>query len=463
MNRRRKALHLGLLGSALFLCSGVTTFALVQVIRPDRDASVRKRLPAPDLLPTLPPATSGKELPKGRAAEPSSPPEGEAGRDRPTFEKAIGGSAKEDTEAARPDATDPLQARFNYPRGITVDSSGAVYIADSNGNRVVKVTPQGKLAPVTGSGKWWFSGDGDYAVRAEVASPEDVAVDSRGNVYIADRGNSRIRKIDRGGIITTVAGSGRPGELAFSGDGGPASEARLSVLGLAVDRSDNLYFADMANHRIRKVDRKGVVTTVAGSGPSAPEEGGYAGDGGPATKARLYQPNDVAFDGDGNMYIADSGNGLIRKVDTDGIITTVAGGHFSLPIREDATPAMKTGLSQPFGLAVDSKGNLYISDTYLNCIRKVTPDGKIETVAGNPDPGPGSEGYTGDNGPAKKALIHTPHRIALDAKDNLYIMDAYNNRVRKVSAATGEITTFAGSGPTCDPEDGKDKPEGGGQ
>ena len=252
-----------------------------------------------------------------------------------------------------------------------------------------------------------------------------MAVDGSGNLYIADRSNHRIRKVDASGTITTIAGSGTAG---FAGDGGPATAAQLNTpYDVAVDGSGNLYIADSQNHRIRKVDASGVITTVAGSGTQ-----GFAGDSGPATAAQLSSPGDVAVDGSGNLYIADSQNHRIRKVDTSGTITTVAGG---------ADPGQ---LYQPYGMAVDGSGNIYVAETGSNRIRKVDTSGTITTIAGT-GTGPGTGGFGGDGGPAVQAQIDAPYDVAVDGSGNIYVIDGENNRIRKVDAS-GVITTIAGTG-----------------
>ncbi len=315
-------------------------------------------------------------------------------------------------------------ASLSGPKEVAVDSAGNLYIAD--GFRVRKVSG-GTITTVAGNGVWGFSGDGGPATSASLDSPCGVAVDSAGNLYIADWGNSRIRKVS-GGTITTVAGNGNPG---FSGDGGPATSASLSgPTGVAVDSADNLYIADADNSRIRKVSG-GTITTVAGN-----ENWGFSGDGGPATSAWLNAPEGVAVDSVGNLYIADTGNDRIRKV-SRATITTVAG-NGAYRFSGDGGPATSASLDGPWGLAVDSAGNLYIADTWNNRIRKVS-GGTITTVAGN-----GIQGFSGDGGPATSASLDYPYGAAVDSSGNLYIDDFANERIRKVSGGT--ITTVAGNG-----------------
>jgi uncharacterized protein (TIGR03437 family) len=309
-------------------------------------------------------------------------------------------------------------AQLNYPYGVSVDAAGNLYIADSNNYRIRKVA-NGVITTVAGNGTTGFGGDNGPATSAQL-QPFGIAVDSASSVYIADPLNNRIRKVTNG-VITTVAGDGTAG---FGGDNGPATSAELyQPNGVAVDSAGNVYIADTFNNRVRKVSG-GVITTVAGNGT----EGFGGGDGGPATSATLYYPSGVAIDSAGNLYIADTDGQRIRKV-ANGVITTVAGGS-----------AASSGdyLSFPQGVAVDSAGNLYIADTNNNRIRKVA-NGVMTTVAGN-----GTSGFSGDNGPATSAQLYYPSGVAVDSAGNLYIADTDNTRIRKIS--NGAIITIAGDG-----------------
>jgi uncharacterized protein (TIGR03437 family) len=317
-------------------------------------------------------------------------------------------------------------AQLNAPTGVAVDSAGNLYIADRQNNRIRKVS-SGVITTVAGNGTPGFSGDNGPATSAQLYYPSAITVDSAGNLYIDDALNQRIRKVSNG-VVTTVAGNGTPG---FSGDNGPATSAQLNnPSGVAVDSAGNLYIADQSNNRIRKVSN-GVITTVAGNGTL-----GYGGDGGPATSAQLTNPYGVAVDAAGNLYIADFGSSRIRKV-SNGVITTVAG-NGTQDFSGDNGPATSAQLDAPRGVAVDSAGNLYIVDYSNHRIRKVS-NGIITTVAGN-----GTPGFSGDNGPATSAQLYYPSGIAVDSAGSLYIGDSNNNRIRKVS--NGVITTVAGNG-----------------
>ncbi len=318
-----------------------------------------------------------------------------------------------------------LAARLDSPTGVTVDRPGNLYIADRDNHRIRKVDSTGTMTTVAGMGEDGFGGDGGPAIQAQLASPTGVTADGSGNLYIADRDNHRIRKVDSTGTMTTVAGMGEDG---FDGDSGPATQAQLAYpTGMAVDGSGNLYIADRDNHRIRKVDSRGMITTVAGMG-----EDGFGGDGGPATQGQLDFPTGVAVDGSGNLYIADRGNRRIRKVDSAGTITTVAGrGDDNVDpaygFDGDGGPALRGRLYHPTGVAVDGLGNLYIADHGNHSIRKVDSMGTITKIAGGRFEFPG---FGGDGVPATAAQLAFPTAVAVDGSGNLYIADSGNHRIR---------------------------------
>ena len=318
-------------------------------------------------------------------------------------------------------------------------AGGNLYIADQGNNRIRLLTANGKvvtgsdaITTVAGNGTSGYIGDGAPAGRAELANPSGVAVDSSGNVYIADTVNHAVRLVSTKGIISTVAGGLGAG---YYGDGGAANGAALtSPAGVALDRAGNLYIADTGNSVVRKVtnpQNNGTITTVAGNGGAD-----YGGDGGSATgpNAELNNPEGVAVDTDGNLYIADSRNSRIRMVSTSGVLTTIAGsgvfGHAG-----DGGAATVAELSNPEGVAVDTQGNLYIADTDNHRIRIVT-NGVINTVAGA-----GAGGYTGDGGPATKAELLFPSGVAVDASGNLYVADTQNNVIRLLT-----VTVQGGGG-----------------
>ena len=307
-------------------------------------------------------------------------------------------------------------ASFNNPGGVAVDTAGNLFIADTYNNRIRRVGTNGIITTVVGGGGNGI-GDGGGATNANLYWPMGMAVDASGNLFIADSAFNCIRKVDTRGIITTVAGNGT---YAYSGDSGPATNASLSnPYGVAVDTSGNLFIADTFNNRIRKVNTNGTITTVAGTGTNS-----YSGDGGAATNASLYCPMGLAVDASGNLFIADTGNYRIRKVGTNGIITTRTGG---IP-------------HSPSAVVVDASGNLIITDGTYGRISRVSTNGVVTTVAGN-----GTNGYSGDGGAATNAALNHPQGVALDSSASLFIADSSNNRIRQVGT-NGIITTMAGVG-----------------
>jgi RHS repeat-associated protein len=381
------------------------------------------------------------------------------------------------------------QAQLHYPEGVAVGGDGSFYIADSYNNRVRRVALNGIITTVAGNGETTFSGDGRPATHAQLAWPAKIAVGPDGSVYIADTGNKRVRRVGPDGSITTVAGNGTPyyedgdglpatsvgitpsavaigpdGSL-YIGDGrnwlllrvgldgiinqvgggccnivddGPALHGGFDPIDIVVGPDGSLYIADTPHNRIRRIAPDGIITTVAGSGPTYNSAGGYTGDGGPATQAQLNQPNGVALGPDGSLYIADTGNSRIRRVGPDGIITTVAGrsstGYYDV-FGGDGGPATQARLNGPFGVALGPDGSLYIADTGNSRIRRVGPDGIITTVTGNDCPYGARVCLGGDGGPPTQAKLFGPEGIALGPDGSLYIADTYNDRIRRIASS----------------------------
>ena len=366
-------------------------------------------------------------------------------------------------------------ARLGRIEGLAVDRTGNIYIADADSNRVRRVDTSGTIETIAGTGDWGEEGDGGPAVSAELTAVYGLAVDRQGNLYIADSWSDRIRKIDAAGTISTIAGTGEEGQ---SGDGGPATQARLNrPRGVAIDTAGNVYIADADNHRIRRVDASGTITTVAGTG-----DRGYSGDGGLATEATLAEPYAVTVDFLGNVFIADADNKTVRKVDSQGIITTVAGTGPRAGGRRSGI-ATQVYIRRPRALASDRAGKVYIADSSLDRILrldagriieviefgqreirgpndvaadasgnayivfgsthrvlKVDPSGLVTSFAGS-----GRRGFSGDGGPAVNARFAFPRGVATDDQGNVYIADSLNNRIRKVDTG-GTVTTIAGTG-----------------
>ena len=324
-------------------------------------------------------------------------------------------------------------ASINEPRGLLVDSTGNVWVAETGGNRVRRIDRQtGVITTVAGTGTAGFSGDGGPAVAAQLAAPTGLGDDPAGNVYVADRDNYRIRRIAQGsGSITTWGGTG---DWGSSGDGGPAGSASMVPFSLASDPGGTfLYVAEPGREKVRRVSfDTTIVFTVAGTG-----DFGFTGDLGVATSAAFREPYRAVADADGNFYVADAGNGRIRKIAAGTrIVTTVAGGGDG----QDGGPAVGAYLDFPADLAFDAAGNLYIAETYGGRIRKVDKaTGVISIVAG------GGE-QLGDGLPATSANLDDPYGLVIGASGNIVIADTNHHRIRRVDAATRVITTIAGTG-----------------
>jgi uncharacterized protein (TIGR03437 family) len=303
------------------------------------------------------------------------------------------------------------------PFGVTADGSGNIFIAEYGTNRIRKVDTTGKITTAIGDGNQGFAGDGGPTNKVQMSGPTAVAVDSSGNIYFADSRNNRIRKL-AGGNVTTVAGNGL---VSYSGDGGLAAKAQLNApQGVAIDAAGNIYVADTANNVVRKVAANGNIANFAGNASA-----GSNGDGGAATAAQLNGPQGLAVDSAGNVFIADTLNNKIRKVASNGTISSFGS---------------SANLNAPAGVAVDTAGNVYVAEFGGNRVRKISADGgTVTTIAGT-----GNQGYSGDNSPASSALLNGPQGVAVDGAGNIYIADTRNNRVRKVTGST--ITTVAGNG-----------------
>ena len=324
-------------------------------------------------------------------------------------------------------------AYVGNPGGLAMDTAGNLYIADFENNRIRKVDTNGIITTVAGGGLS-RPGNGGQATGAQLFWPEDVAVDGAGNLYIADTMDQLVLKVDTNGIMTTVAGGGSTqGNLA---NGKPATSVMLGrPTGVAVDTAGNLYIADAGAYFVYKVNFSGIINVAAGDGMLNPNY-----DGGQATSASVCPQGNLAADAAGNLYIPDSLTSSVRKVDSSGIVTTVAGTRGSATFAGDGGQATNAALNFPLGVAVDTIGRLWIADTDNYRVRKVDVYGVITTVAG-------LSGccYSGDGGPATSAQLSEVSGVALDTAGNLFIADGGNARVRKISTA-GVIATVAGNG-----------------
>lgn len=383
------------------------------------------------------------------------------------------------------DGKPATSAALQVPAFAAMDAKGSLYIADNHDHRIRKVSTTGIISTVAGTGISGFSGDGGSARLAKISFPTGVIVDAGGNIVFSDTGNNRIRQISAAGVITTIAGTGVAG---FGGDGGPATAAEINQpAGISIDRVGDLFLADPGNNRIRKINPQGIISTVAGNGTA-----GYSGDGGPATLASLRSAQNVALDDAGNLYIADTNNQVIRVVDTSQIITTIAGGG-GFYCDGDGQPARSADLEFPMGLLIhsgylflsdtycgriravnltstiintvagtipgfdgnghpalqsefnfyvtglllDHFGNLLVVDSFTDEVRKINSQTQIVTdFAG---------GYNGDGKSGTLGFLNHPEDIAFDAAGDMYIVESGSNRVRKLSA-TGTLSTIAGTG-----------------
>ncbi len=325
------------------------------------------------------------------------------------------------------DNGDPLQTRTGDPDDVVADSRGNIYVADTDRNRILRLSPNGTLAVIAGLDTLPEEKDGGPAGNLRLSDPWGVAVGPAGDIFVADSEMNRIVRITEDGRSYRVAGKGEPiprveGNLwppQFSGDGGSATAADLDYpFGVAVDSHGTIYISDSTNNSVRKVGTDGIIETIAGIGAA-----GSSGDDGPARKARISSPSGLAVDSHGNVYVADCGNNRVRQISSEGIIRTVV-----------------RGLKCPHGVAVDAKGTLFVADTFNHLIKRLDPDGKVRTIAGT-----GKQEFSGDEGPAAQAGLATPDSLAIDSQGNIFIADRANWRVRKITR-DGIIHTIAGNG-----------------
>lgn len=336
------------------------------------------------------------------------------------------------------DGKNAQQIIIESPMGLAEDSAGNVYVSDRDAKLIWKIEPSGRTTVIAGTGMTTgatgLPRNPVLARDVDFASIESIAVDGDGNLLLADSLNHAILKIDARGYLTYFAGNG---ERGFSGDAGQATKAQLhSPYDVRIDSKGNVYIADVKNHRIRKVDREGVISTVAGTGVA-----GYSGDGGPAVNAQLNMPYGILLDNDDNLLIADSDNNVIRKVGHDGNISTIAGTG-ERGYAGDGGPARAAKFDSPQAMAIDKDGRIYVDDEHNNAIRIIEPDGTLRTLVGTKGPG-----FSGDGGPAISAQIADPENI-LVRKDGSILISARDNSRLRIVSPDGIINTFAGKGPT---------------
>ena len=333
-------------------------------------------------------------------------------------------------QAAQTNGQLAVTAPLNSPAALCYDAAGNFYIADQNNNIIRKVDTAGLLTTVAGTGEQGFDGDGGAATQATLDSPAGVAIDASGNLYISDTRNQRVRKVSTNGTISTIAGTGVAG---FSGDGGVATQAMISLpTAIAVDSSGNVFFADSNNNRVREVvAASGTIQTVAGNG-----EQGYSGDGGAATSASLDTPQGISVDSSGNIYLSDTRNNRIRKI-SGGVITTIAGdGSFNFA--GDGSTATSGSFASPHGIAVNANGTaLFIADTDNQRIRQINSSNLLSTIAGN-----GQEGQDQLNGSATAASLDSPLGVAIGPQGAIAFADTDNDLVRAIFSGT--VVTTAG-------------------
>jgi sugar lactone lactonase YvrE len=320
-------------------------------------------------------------------------------------------------------------AELNVPSMVFLDGKGQLYVVDTSNHRVRLIAPNGTIRTVAGNGQRTYSQDGGHALKTAFMTPSSITVDRAGYMYISEWTGHRIRRVDPDGRVWTVAGNGQSG---YVGEGLNAVETSLwTPAHIFLDGNGNLYLSEWHANRIRRIAPDGTITTVAGNGNP-----GQAGDGGPATKASINSPNGIFVNDDGTLYIADLGNNRVRRVDPDGIITTVAG-EGTPGWSGDGGPATDAKLNRPSGVFVDAAGDLYIADTRNKRIRRVNKLGFIETVAGG--------GHTAphDGGKATESLFRSPSDVFVDQKGDLYVTDGSLRMVRRVEGIAAPTTLAA--------------------
>lgn len=320
---------------------------------------------------------------------------------------------------------------LNAPYGVAVDSAGNVYIADLNNNVIEKVTPSGTLSIFAGTGSPGLPIPGP-ATSSPLNSPRGIAVDSAGNVIIGDSDNSVVEQVTPSGTLSIIAGT--PGSYGPPIPGPATSSPMDAPTGVAIDSAGNLYIADEGNNQIYKVTPSGTLSIIAGTrGSGSPTPG-------PATNSEFYSPSSVAVDSTGNVYVSDEGNNLIEKVTPSGTLSIIVGtpGSSGPPT---PGPAISSSLNNPLGVAVDSAGNVYIADQTNNVIEKVTPSGVLSIIAGSGSLGPATPG------PATSSPLRYPDAVAVDSRGNLYIADQSNSEIEEVTPDTPVTTTPAPAPP----------------
>ena len=322
------------------------------------------------------------------------------------------------------DSAAALSAQINSPDGIAIDASGNLYITEYNNHRIRKVSNTGIITTIAGTGVAGYYGDGGIATDARLFNPCGIAIDANGNIYFADESNARIRKIDVNGFITTITGNG---VIGYSGDGGFAINTTLNApKGVAIDYNGNLYFTDSGNNRIRKVTfypTFNIISRIAGNGTT-----GFYGDGGLADTAVINNPTAISCY-NFNVYFSDNGNHRIRKINSNGsfgIISTIAG-NGNPGFSGDGAFSAFAEINSPWGITFDNTGAMYFSDMGNHRIRRVAYNGQITTIAGN-----STNAFSGDGGAAVLAELEKPRQIAVDAFRNVYFADFQSQRVRVI-------------------------------